>query len=104
MRRKITKQERIQRRKKQRGVPPPATFSLAELPDDSLLTQKEVSAVRRQSVTWTEKLRYEKRDDLEWIYDNGRPRCTVKSLKQVMQNNSTERRRVAEPFRKKSGS
>jgi hypothetical protein len=104
VRKPISEQERKRRRKKQRGVPPPPTFSLSELPDDGLLTQKEVAAWTRQSVTWAEKLRYEGRDRLEWVYFNGKPRCTVKSLKQVLQNNSTERRRVAEPFRKKSGS
>lgn len=104
MRKPISEQERKRRRKKQRGVPPPATFSLDDLPDDGLLMQKEVAAWTRQSVTWVEKLRYEERDGLEWVYFNGKPRCTVKSLKQVLQNNSTERRRVSEPFRKKQAS
>lgn len=32
-----------------RGTPPPATFSLAALPDDALLTEEEVAAVLRVS-------------------------------------------------------
>ena len=32
-----------------RGTPPPAKFSLAELPDDALLTEQETAAVGRWS-------------------------------------------------------
>ena len=64
MRKPISEQERKRRRRQQRGVPALPTFSLAELSDDVLLTQKEVAAWTRQSVTWVEKLRYEKRDGL----------------------------------------
>jgi hypothetical protein len=79
-------------RRKARGVPPPATFSLAELPDDGWLTQQEVAAVKRQSVGWTEKERYSGRDKLEWDYLNGWPRCRVGSLKKALASNSDVRR------------
>ena len=57
-----------------RGTPPPATFSLAELPDDALLTEFEVAAVARLSTNtlaaW--RLRGKRRDHrLPWIAITG---------------------------------
>jgi hypothetical protein len=37
-----------------RTTPPPAQFSLAELPDDALLTQREIAAVLRVAVSTVE--------------------------------------------------
>ena len=88
----LSEEERKRKRREQRGVPPLPTFSLTALADDVLLTQKEVAAWKRESVTWTEKQRFEKRDGLEWKYIGGRPRCTVKSLKKVMQGDDSVRR------------
>jgi hypothetical protein len=92
MRKQLTWEERKQRRKKSRGVPAPPTFSLAELADDVLLTQKEVAAWTRQSITWTEKNRYEERDGLEWRYVNGKPLCVAGSLKKAVKGDPTIRR------------
>jgi hypothetical protein len=68
-----------------RGTPPPAQFSLAELPDDSLLTEYEVAAVARLSTntlaTWR------KRDDhpLKWLtIGGGRIRYRVAAVKQYL--------------------
>ena len=92
MRKPLTEQERQQKRREQRGVPALPAFSLTKLADDVLLTQKEVAAWKRESVTWTEKQRFEGRDGLEWRYINGRPRCTAGSLKKAMEGDPTVRR------------
>jgi hypothetical protein len=81
------------RKERQHGVPPPPTFSLAALSDDTLLRQVEVAAVKRESVTYTEKKRYAGTDGLDWKYIGGWPRCTVGSLKKVMQSDPTKRLR-----------
>ena len=93
MRKPLTEEERKQKRRKARGVPAPPTLSLAKLPDDVLLTQKEVAAWTRQSLTWVEKLRYEERDNLDLRYVNGKPRATAGSLKKVVAGDPTVRRR-----------
>ena len=72
------------RKRKPAVLPPPPTFSLAELADDAHLTQVEVASVRRQSLSWTEKCRLEGTDGLEWTYIDGRPRCLAGSLKKKM--------------------
>ena len=88
----LTEEERKRKRREQRGVPPLPTFSLTALADDVLLSQKEVAAWKRESVTWVEKNRYEERDGLEWRYVNGKPLCVAGSLKKVMKGNPAVRR------------
>ena len=74
-----------------RGMPPPATFSLDAPPDDTVLTQAEVAAIRRQSLVYTERKRNAGTDGLTWKYIDGRPRCLAGSLKKVMAGDPTVR-------------
>ena len=62
-----------------RGVPPPLTFDLNELPDNALLSQVEVAAAKRAAKISVEKKRLAEQDaPLVWVYiDGGRPRCTA---------------------------
>src|SRR5262249_46518704 len=49
-----------------RGVPPPPTFSLAALPDDTLLTESEVAAVLRHSTNSLGSWRRQANHPLAW--------------------------------------
>src|SRR5262245_50336662 len=49
-----------------RGTPPPASFSLAELPDDAQLTEGEVAAVGRWSTNTVANWRRQPDHPLEW--------------------------------------
>ena len=79
-------------RKKRNGVPPPPKFDLWALADSTVITQNEVGAVERRSITAIEKGRYSGTDGLDWIYVNGFPRCRVGSLKRKMAGDPTVRR------------
>ena len=50
-----------------RGMPPPATFSLDALPDDTVLTQAEVAAIRRQSLLTQAEVAAIRRQSLVYI-------------------------------------
>ena len=80
-----------------RGTPPPATFSLDALPNDTVLTQAEVAAIRRQSLVYIERKRNAGTDGLTWRYIDGRPRCTAGSLKKVMAGDPATRLRSPKP-------
>jgi len=54
-----------------RGIPPPASFSLAELPDDAQLTEGEVAAVGRWSTNTVANWRRHPGHPLEWEYVAG---------------------------------
>jgi len=55
-----------------RGTPPPADFSLTELPDDSLLTEYEVAALARLSTNTLAAWRKRERDHpLKWTTIRG---------------------------------
>jgi hypothetical protein len=71
-------------KKRFRGVPPPLSFSIGALADDALLTEIEVAAASRESIIGVSKKRLAASDGLEWRYINGRPRCTVGSLKKKL--------------------
>jgi hypothetical protein len=54
-----------------RGTPPPASFSLAELPDDAQLTEGEVAAIGRWSTNTVASWRRRPDHPLEWEYVAG---------------------------------
>jgi len=49
-----------------RGTPPPASFSLAELPDDAQLTEAEVAAIGRWSTNTVASWRRQPDHPLRW--------------------------------------
>jgi hypothetical protein len=55
-----------------RGTPPPASFSLAELPDDVLLTEYETAAVGRWSTNSLAAWRRQPGHPLKWELAAGR--------------------------------
>jgi hypothetical protein len=70
MRRKVelstNKLEQTRDRHGFRGVPPPPIFSLAELPDDALLTEMETAAVLRHSTNTMAAWRRQSNHPLAW--------------------------------------
>ena len=78
-----------------RGVPPPATFSLATLPDDALLTTIEVAAVLRGSTNTLDVWRTDPDHPLQWIsLPSGFVRYTAGALRAYL---ALGRRRVKKP-------
>jgi len=75
-----------------RGTPPPADFSLADLRDDSLLTEYEVAAFTRLSTNTLAAWRKRKRDQpIEWTTIGG-GRCIRYSVAAVKQFLASGRR------------
>jgi hypothetical protein len=76
-------------------VPPPATFSLATLPDDALLTTIEVAAVLRGSTNTLDVWRTDPDHPLQWIsLPSGFVRYTAGALRAYL---ALGRRRVKKP-------
>ena len=82
--------------KRFRGIPDPLPFSLGALADDQLLTENEVAALRRESISGAQKKRLSGRDGLEWVYVDGRPRCRVGSLKRKLAGSAVRLPSVSE--------
>jgi hypothetical protein len=83
-----------------RGTPPPADFSLTELPDDSLLTEYEVAALARLSTNTLAAWRKRERDHpLKWTtIRGGRVRYRAGDVRQFIA--SGERPRPGRPRKK----
>lgn len=65
------------RHRKNRGMPPPATFDIDTLPDSSNLTALEAAAVIRRTPGALEQWRRNPNHPLKWRYVDGRQRgCT----------------------------
>ena len=82
-----------------RGVPPPPDFDLNKLPDGAELRQEDVAAWRRWSLAYTERMRRDGSDGLDWKIVNNRPRTTAGSLKKAIAA-STTAGNTAPDFRK----
>jgi len=68
-----------------RGLPPPATFSIAELADDALLREYDVAAVGRWSTNTVAAWRKQPRHPLKWLrLPGGRVRYFAGALKQFL--------------------
>lgn len=63
----------MKRRRKNRGMPPPATFDIDTLPGSSNLTAFEVAAVIRRTPGALEQWRRHPNHALKWRYVDGRP-------------------------------
>jgi hypothetical protein len=79
------------------SVPAPLVdFSLSAIADDHLLTQLEVAALRRRSISAVEKGRYDNSDGLQWRYVDGAPFCVAGSLKKKLEGDTVRKTSVRE--------
>jgi hypothetical protein len=72
------------RRRKNRGMPPPATFDIDTLPDSSNLTALEAAAVIRRTPGALEQWRRDPNHPLKWRYVDGRPLYRVDALRDYL--------------------
>ncbi|OSI27935.1 hypothetical protein [Bradyrhizobium canariense] len=72
------------RRRKNRGVPPPATFDIDALPASSNLTALEAAAVIRRTPGALEQWRRDPNHPLKWRYVDGRPLYRVDAVRDYL--------------------
>jgi hypothetical protein len=72
------------RRRKNRGVPPPATFDIDALPGSSNLTAMEAAAVIRRTPGALEQWRRDPNHPLKWRYVDGRPLYRVDAVRDYL--------------------
>jgi hypothetical protein len=74
----------MKRRRKNRGMPPPATFDIETLPGSSNLTAFEVAAVIRRTPGALEQWRRDPDHPLKWRYVDGRPLYRVDAVRDYL--------------------
>jgi hypothetical protein len=72
------------RRRKNRGIPPPAAFDIDTLPDSSNLTALETAAVIRRTPGALEQWRRDANHPLKWRYVDGRPLYRVDAVRDYL--------------------
>jgi hypothetical protein len=72
------------RPRKNRGVPPPATFDIDTLPSSSNLTPLETAAVIRRTPGALEQWRRDPNHPLKWRYVDGRPLYRVDAVREYL--------------------
>ncbi|WP_164939355.1 hypothetical protein [Bradyrhizobium zhanjiangense] len=72
------------RRRKNRGMPPPATFDIDTLPGSSNLTSLEAAAVIRRTPGALEQWRRDPNHPLKWRYIDGRPLYRVDAVRDYL--------------------
>ena len=72
------------RPRKNRGVPPPATFDIDTLPGSSNLTVLEAAAVIRRTPGALEQWRRDPNHPLKWRYVDGRPLYRVDAVRDYL--------------------
>ncbi|RXG89539.1 hypothetical protein EAS61_27640 [Bradyrhizobium zhanjiangense] len=72
------------RRRKNRGMPPPATFDIETLPGSSNLTALEAAAVIRRTPGALEQWRRDPNHPLKWRYVDGRPLYRVDAVRDYL--------------------
>ena len=72
------------RRRKNRGMPPPATFDIDTLPGSSNLTALEAAAVIRRTPGALELWRRDPNHPLKWRYVDGRPLYRVDAVRDYL--------------------
>jgi hypothetical protein len=72
------------RRRKNRGMPPPATFDIEKLPDGSNLTALETAAVIRRTPGALEQWRRDPNHPLRWRYVDGRPLYRIDAVRDYL--------------------
>jgi len=71
-------------RRKNRGIPPPATFDIDTLPASSNLTALEAAAVVRRTPGALEQWRRDPNHPLKWRYVDGRPLYRVDAVRDYL--------------------
>ncbi len=72
------------RHRKNRGMPPPATFDIDALPGSSNLTALEAAAVIRRTPGALEQWRRDPNHPLKWRYVDGRPLYRVDAVRDYL--------------------
>ncbi|MDE5446548.1 hypothetical protein FXV83_40105 [Bradyrhizobium hipponense] len=72
------------RHRKNRGMPPPATFDIETLPGSSNLTALEAAAVIRRTPGALEQWRRDPNHPLKWRYVDGRPLYRVDAVREYL--------------------
>lgn len=72
------------RHRKNRGVPPPATFDIDALPGSSNLTVLEAAAIIRRTPGALEQWRRNPNHPLKWRYVDGRPLYRVDAVRDYL--------------------
>ena len=72
------------RHRKNRGMPPPATFDIEKLPGSSNLTALEAAAVIRRTPGALEQWRRDPNHPLKWRYVDGRPLYRVDAVRDYL--------------------
>jgi len=72
------------RHRKNRGMPPPATFDIETLPGSSNLTALETAAVIRRTPGALEQWRRDPKHPLKWRYVDGRPLYRVDAVRDYL--------------------
>ena len=72
------------RHRKNRGMPPPATFDIETLPGSSNLTALEAAAVIRRTPGALEQWRRDPNHPLKWRYVDGRPLYRVDAVRDYL--------------------
>ncbi|MCP3386015.1 hypothetical protein NLM31_37110 [Bradyrhizobium sp. CCGUVB4N] len=72
------------KRRKNRGMPPPATFDIDTLPGSSNLTALEAAAVIRRTPGALELWRRDPNHPLKWRYVDGRPLYRVDAVRDYL--------------------
>ena len=72
------------RHRKNRGMPPPATFDIDTLPGSSNLTALEAAAVIRRTPGALEQWRRDPNHPLKWRYVDGRPLYRVDAVRDYL--------------------
>ncbi|SRR5579871_3115157 len=81
----IWKMPRVAKRyRKNRGMPPPATFDIDTLPASSNLTALEAAAVIRRTPGALEQWRRDPNHPLKWRYVDGRPLYRVDAVRNYL--------------------
>jgi hypothetical protein len=74
----------MKRPRKNRGMPPPATFDIDTLPSSSNLTALEVAAVIRRTPGALEQWRRDPNHPLKWRYVDRRPLYRVDAVRDYL--------------------
>jgi hypothetical protein len=72
------------RHRRNRGMPPPATFDIDTLPSSSNLTALETAAVIRRTPGALEQWRRDPNHPLKWRYVDGRPLYRVDAVRDYL--------------------